>query len=54
MTNFEKYKDEIIEITDDSNLYAQLYDLKKMMGYQKQRDDEFLHDFFNWLAKEAK
>lgn len=53
MTNFEKYSKEIINMTEDSNLYAAIYDLKCLMGNKKQRDDEFFYDLFTWLSKEC-
>ena len=53
MTNFEKYKQEILEITEDSNFYASLYDLKCLMDNKGVKDDNFLHTFFKWLGENA-
>ena len=52
MTNFEKYKKDILDITEDSNLYASLYDLKCLSGFKNVKDDEFLYKFFVWISKE--
>lgn len=52
MTNFEKYKEELISISEDSKLCAAIYDIKCLME-NKCDDNEFMLKFLKWLEDEC-
>lgn len=52
MTNFEKYKEELISISEDSKLCEAIYDIKCLME-NKCDDNEFMLKFLKWLEDEC-
>lgn len=49
--NFDKYRDELLTITEDGKLCEMIYDIKCLMD-NKCGDDEFLSEFIKWLGEE--
>lgn len=49
--NFDKYREELLEITEYSKLCEAIYDIKCLMN-NKCSDDEFLNEFIKWLGED--
>lgn len=52
MTNFEKYKKELISISKDSKLCEAIYDIKCLME-DKCDDNKFMLKFLKWLEADS-